>query len=383
LAAVAGRSLLRRAVETCSAASSVQRVLVSTDDPEIAREALASGAEVVERPPDLAGDSASSESAVLHALERSEEDGYALPDVTLLVQCTSPFTTAADIDDLVGLIDDHDSAFTGVASHLFLWRPTASGSMDGVNHDASERLPRQQREPEFLETGNAYAMRTAGFLASRHRFFGRIGMLEIGIDRALEIDTPEELDLARALGERRSGTRRPAPSVLAAIDALVFDFDGVLTDDTVVVHEDGTEAVIAHRGDGMGIAALRAAGLPVLILSKERNPVVSARARKLAVEVMQGCDDKQAALSEWLDERGVDVERCAFVGNDVNDLECMAAVGVSVCPADARPEVRAVANWVLAAMGGRGAAREVADTIMAARAQAVSGQTMRGGTGES
>jgi N-acylneuraminate cytidylyltransferase len=365
---------LRRAVETCSAASSVERVLVSTDDPEIAREALASGAEVIERPPDLAGDFASSESALLHALQISEEDGHTLPEVTVLVQCTSPFTTTADIDDLVGLMDDHDSAFTGVPSHLFLWRPAASGAMEGVNHDSSERLPRQQREPEFLETGNAYAMRTTGFLTSRHRFFGRIGMLEIGIDRALEIDTPEELDLARALGERRSSDRRPAVPALASIEAVVFDFDGVLTDDTVVVHQDGSEAVIAHRGDGMGISALRAAGLPVLILSKERNPVVSARAQKLGVEVIQGCDDKQWALLEWLRTRGVDALRCIYVGNDVNDLECMAVVGVAACPADARQEVRAVASWALAAQGGRGAAREVADSIVAARAhQAVSG----------
>ncbi len=148
----------------------------------------------------------------------------------------------------------------------------------------------------------------------------------------------------------------------------MFDFDGVLTDDTVIVHQDGTEAVTAHRGDGMGISALRTAGVRVLILSKERNPVVSARGAKLGVEVVQGCDDKLPEVLDWMVRHGVDPARCAYVGNDVNDLEAMGAVGVAVCPADARDEVLTVADWVLARSGGHGAARELADTILGARA---------------
>ncbi len=199
LAPVAGRSLVRRAVEACVEARTIDRVVVSTDDPDIAREAAASGAEVVDRPVELAGDAASSESAVLHALERLRHGDAPLPDVTLLVQCTSPFTTADDLDRLVALTDEFDSVFTAVASHAFLWKRSPSGQIVGVNHDPSRRLPRQQLEPEFAESGNAYAMRTSGFLEHRHRFFGAIGMLEIDESRALEIDTPSDLARARAL----------------------------------------------------------------------------------------------------------------------------------------------------------------------------------------
>jgi YrbI family 3-deoxy-D-manno-octulosonate 8-phosphate phosphatase len=352
LAPVAGRSLVRRAVEACVEARTVDRVVVSTDDPDIAREATASGAEVVDRPVELAGDAASSESAVLHALEQLHQSGSPLPDVTLLVQCTSPFTTADDLDRLVALTDEFDSVFTAVASHSFLWKRSHSGQMVGVNHDPARRLPRQQLEPEYVESGNAYAMRTSGFLEQMHRFFGAIGMLEIDGSRALEIDTPADLARARALAGR--SVRRPADSVLRIIEAVVFDFDGVLTDDTVIVHQDGSEAVTAHRGDGMGISALRTAGVRVLILSKERNPVVSARGAKLGVEVVQGCDDKLPAMLDWMARHGVDPARCVYVGNDVNDLEAMRAVGVAACPADARDEVCAAASWLLSSNGGRG-----------------------------
>jgi YrbI family 3-deoxy-D-manno-octulosonate 8-phosphate phosphatase len=208
-------------------------------------------------------------------------------------------------------------------------------------------------------------MRTSGFLKHQHRFFGSIGLHEIDPFDSLEIDSPTDLALARSIASGISQT--PNASSLRRVEAVIFDFDGVLTDDTVVVHEDGSEAVTAHRGDGFGIATLRDSDIAVLILSKERNPVVAARARKLQVDVMQGCDDKRPAVAEWLGQQGIDESRALFVGNDVNDLHAMASVGLAACPSDARPEVRESANWVLTKPGGRGAARELCDAIVYAR----------------
>lgn len=377
LAKVGGRSLVRRAIDASRGATLIDRVFVSTDDEAIAAEAEAAGAEVVMRPPEISGDSASSESAMFHAIETLTLSGSAEPTGIVLVQCTSPFTTSGHLDGLVGLLDTHDCSFTGSASHAFLWRRSTSNSMIGVNHDESLRKRRQELEPEFVETGNAYAMRVAGFRASGHRFFGMIGMLEIEPNRWLEIDTPADLERARALCLLLDSAKSPPRGQLAAIRAVIFDFDGVLTDNKVIVHQDGTESVVAHRSDGMGISALQAAGIRVLVLSKEQNPVVAARARKLSVDVVHGCDDKLPAALDWLSQHNIDPAKTAFVGNDLNDIEAMGTVGLAVCPNDAHPKVRALADWILTKPGGDGAARELSDAVLAARTAAASDPQMR------
>lgn len=160
---------------------------------------------------------------------------------------------------------------------------------------------------------------------------------------------------------------RPGASIPANLKALVMDFDGVFTDDRVLVDENGREAVFASRSDGMGLNRVqKLTGLKLLILSKEPNPVVSARARKLKIEALQGIDDKLPELDRWLAQNGLTRAETAYVGNDVNDLECMAAVGFPVAPADARPEALAVAAYVTRARGGRGALRELCEALIAA-----------------
>jgi N-acylneuraminate cytidylyltransferase len=155
---------------------------------------------------------------------------------------------------------------------------------------------------------------------------------------------------------------------LSRVRMLVLDFDGVLTDNTVTVTSEGVESVTCWRGDGIGTAALEAAGVPVLVLSKERDPVVRMRCDKLGLECHQGVDDKAPMLVTLLAERGIDPADVAYVGNDVNDLGCLALVGMPVVVADAHPDVIAAACYVTRAPGGRGAVREVCDHIIAARA---------------
>jgi YrbI family 3-deoxy-D-manno-octulosonate 8-phosphate phosphatase len=150
----------------------------------------------------------------------------------------------------------------------------------------------------------------------------------------------------------------------ADIDLLVTDFDGVLTDNRVSVSEDGRESVVCSRADGTGCDLLRAAGLPVLILSTERNPVVSARGAKMRVEVVQDCPDKGAALRELVAARGLDPARVMYVGNDVNDAGALAVAGWPVVPADAHPAVAGLARHATRARGGEGVLRELADTLL-------------------
>ena len=148
------------------------------------------------------------------------------------------------------------------------------------------------------------------------------------------------------------------------IDLIILDFDGVLTDSRVYVLEDGRETVACHRGDGWGIKLIQQAGIEVLILSTERNPVVSARAKKLAVDCIQNCPDKGKATREIIKSRGLTPERVMYVGNDTNDEGAMRFVGHPVAPADAHPKILELTTNITHASGGYGVVREIADWIV-------------------
>jgi YrbI family 3-deoxy-D-manno-octulosonate 8-phosphate phosphatase len=145
----------------------------------------------------------------------------------------------------------------------------------------------------------------------------------------------------------------------------VLDFDGVMTDDRVLVDQHGGEAVFCHRGDGFGIERLLRAGIQVAVLSKETNPVVSARCRKLGLPCFQGHDRKLPQLEALARSASFQPAQVVYLGNDVNDLECMAWAGVAIAVADAAAPVRAAADYVTRNLGGRGAVREVSDLILA------------------
>lgn len=158
----------------------------------------------------------------------------------------------------------------------------------------------------------------------------------------------------------------PDAQQLIKIEAIAFDFDGVFTDNRVYVMQNGEEAVACDRSDGMGISMLRKAGLPMVIISTETNPVVGARAAKLKLEVRQGIDNKLPTLMEWAAGNGLTLDQVAFVGNDINDVECLREAGLGVVVADAYPVAAAEADLVLTRNGGRGAVREIADLWLAA-----------------
>jgi YrbI family 3-deoxy-D-manno-octulosonate 8-phosphate phosphatase len=149
--------------------------------------------------------------------------------------------------------------------------------------------------------------------------------------------------------------------LMRTIRLVAFDFDGVFTDNAVYVFQDGSEAVRCFRGDGLGLAKLRALGIDVAIISTETNPVVSARARKLGISCVQNCKDKRAALEDMAREKGLSLAEVAFVGNDINDLSCLTAVGLPVIVQDAHPDVIPYGRYRTTSPGGRGAVRELCD----------------------
>jgi|CXWL01.1.fsa_nt_gi YrbI family 3-deoxy-D-manno-octulosonate 8-phosphate phosphatase len=148
-----------------------------------------------------------------------------------------------------------------------------------------------------------------------------------------------------------------------AIDLIVYDFDGVMTDNKVLVLEDGREGVVVSRADGLGVDLLRRSGLAQMIISTERNRVVAARARKLRLPVIQDIQNKARTLSEHLKRKKIDPARVLFVGNDVNDEAAMSLVGWPVCPGDAHPRIIKLSRLVLHTFGGGGVVRELADRL--------------------
>jgi YrbI family 3-deoxy-D-manno-octulosonate 8-phosphate phosphatase len=155
--------------------------------------------------------------------------------------------------------------------------------------------------------------------------------------------------------------------LLEQVRLAVFDFDGVFTDNRVWVNERGEEALAFSRSDGLGLRRLDEVGVRSLIVSMEESPIVGARARKLRVDCVQGIADKLSVLRERAIEAGVSLEQTAFIGNDINDADCLRAVGCPVVPADAWPEVRPLARWVLSRVGGSGCVREFCDGVWEAQ----------------
>lgn len=152
--------------------------------------------------------------------------------------------------------------------------------------------------------------------------------------------------------------------LLRNLRAIVFDFDGVFTDNSVTVDQNGVESVRCWRSDGLGLSRIQGFGLKTLIISTEANPVVSVRARKMKTECVQGVDDKAAAIVAWCTTAGIPLSHVAFVGNDINDIPAFQKVGLPIGVADAYEEISPFIKYVTRTAGGYGAVREVCDLIV-------------------
>ncbi len=357
---IAGERLICRSVKAALGSELISEVYVTTDCPQIAHAARGAGARIITRPTDLAGDECSSESAIQHVLLELENSGE-MPQFVAFLQCTSPFTSPEDVTNVLRpLIEGKaESTFLAVPSHGFLWKPKANDDgLEGVNHDyLGIRQRRQDREPEYRETGAVYGFGAAAFLERLNRFIGRVMAVE---SRSTPFDIDDMQDLLQA-NDTAGKAGRKIPN--RPIKALVTDFDGVHTDGKVTVSQDGTETVRCDRRDGMGIEIARKNGLPILILSKEKNPVVEMRARKLRVECIHGCDDKLSALSDWLRTKQLHWDDIAYVGDDINDLDCLQLAGLSICPSDGVARVKSCCDLHLQTPGGAGCIREIVNYL--------------------
>lgn len=155
--------------------------------------------------------------------------------------------------------------------------------------------------------------------------------------------------------------------LIRATRLVVFDFDGVFTDNSVYFSQDGIEMVRCWRSDGLGLRRLEQCGAPPIVVSTEENPIVTKRCAKMKVRCIQGCADKTVILNQLVSELGIAPREMAYLGNDINDAGCLRMVGLPMVVADAYPEVAPLAKFQTVARGGFGAVREVCDLFFAIR----------------
>jgi len=195
---VADKPLITWSIEVALSANSVNRVIVSTDDKEICTVAASQGAEVIIRPPELASDTASSESTLIHVLETLNKKEQYEADLVVFLQATSPYRTAKDIDDAVTLLrqEGYDSVFSACEQHFTgRWTLDKEKCAVPINFDPANRPRRQDRGVEYLENGSIYVFKPKVLKETGARMGGRIGIHPMPMKRSLQIDTPDDLEL--------------------------------------------------------------------------------------------------------------------------------------------------------------------------------------------
>lgn len=380
---VDGHPLVTYSIASGLSAKTVTRLIVSTDDAQIAEVSRRYSAEVpFFRPADLATDEAPDFPLFEHALQwLDEHEGYR-PRVVVQLRPTTPFRPCGLIDEAVTLLlndpaADCVRAVTKASQNPYkMWNIKADGYLGPLlacELDEPYNQPRQKLPPTYWQTGHVDAIRYETIVARRSLTGDRIRHILVDERYCVDIDTPLDIELANWMLRSQSLdidfpgiagrilNKRPWPR---RIGLVVFDFDGVFTDNRVWVSQDGREAVACNRGDGMGLALLLARGVEAAVLSTEANPVVTARCQKLNLPCQQGLADKATALRSLAEQRQIDLENVVYLGNDVNDLASMRLAGFGVAVADSHPETLAQADWVLQTRGGYGAVRELCDLIL-------------------
>jgi N-acylneuraminate cytidylyltransferase len=377
----AGYPLIAWSIAAAKQAFCVTRLIVSTDDEEIAAVAREYGAETpFLRPSEFAQDNTTDLPVFEHALAwHAENEGYQ-PEIIIQLRPTSPIRPRDCVDHAAKILLEHEDADcvrgvvpAGQNPHK-MWRFAGQGQpmsplleVEGIAEPYN--APRQMLPPVHWQTGHIDAIRVST-IKQKKSLTGDV-IYPLVIDPRYTVDIDNLSDWAKYEALVHSGLeivspgrkRRPMPE---RIDLVICDFDGVITDNRVWVDQDGRETVAAFRSDSVRIRELRAAGIEVIILSSEVNRVVEARAKKMGVEAIHGValHEKGQVMQEVLAQKNIRAENVVFIGNDINDLPCFEIAGWAVAVADAYPEVIRAADFVLIKPGGHGALRELCDLIL-------------------
>ena len=376
----AGYPLISFSIAAAKESSYVSRIILSTDDEEIAQVGKAFGGEVpFLRPKYLAEDNTPDYPVFEHLLGWLKENENYQPDIVVQLRPTSPIRPIGLVDNAIQKLIENEQATcvrgvvpAGQNPHK-MWRIDPDTNqmkqllyVDGIEEPYN--APRQKLPEIFWQTGHIDAIRTSTILEQKS-LTGNY-MMPIMIDRQYTVDIDTMYDWKRYEnlvkdfqlemvfpGERK----RKFPN---DVKLVVFDFDGVFSDNRVWVDGTGKELIAAYRSDSIGIKRLKKACVDAIVLSSETDSAVKARCEKMKIDVIHGVEEKAPILIDFLNKNKIDPASVIYVGNDVNDLPCFPIVGYAVAVADAQKDVLRQADHILSKPGGYGAVRELIEEII-------------------
>lgn len=356
-----GKPLLYWSLEALQHADHVEKVYVATDCLDIREVALSFGfskVEVYDRLPENAQDASSTEDLMLEFIEAvSIADEQHL----LLVQVTTPFTTADDIDRAVEQYfkEKADSLLTCALTKKFIW----DKSGNPLNYDFRNRPRRQDFEGTLIENGAFYLSQVAAIKKSGNRLNGRIAVYQMPEYTLTELDEPEDWLIAEDL-MRLYSTR--ARTTVAGVKLFLSDIDGVMTDAGMYYSEHGDELKKFSTYDGKAFELLRNAGILTGLITTENTLLNERRAQKIKADfVYQGVHDKLGVALEICAKHNIGLKEVAYIGDDVGDVALLERVGFAACPLNAKKQVKAIAGILqLQQRGGEGAVREFAEHVL-------------------
>jgi len=271
-----GKPLISWTIEEVLGSKLINDVYVSSDADDILEISENYGAKVIKRPKTIARDNSTSEEALKHAIAFVRKNVKEKIDIVVFCQATSPLRTSEDIDNAISyfISTQADSLFSAVIlESLYTWRKQKK-ELISVSYDYKNRVRRQKRPPLYLENGSIYIFKPEVLEKYNNRLGGKISMYIMDYWKSFDIDTMEDIEICEYFMRKKILSKPPRINK-KDIQLIVYDFDGVMTDNRVIIHQDRTEAVIVSRSDGLGVERFRSLGIPQLILSTETNPVVN------------------------------------------------------------------------------------------------------------
>ena len=358
-----GKPLVCWNIEALEQCQDVDEIIVATDSDKI-EDVVASQSykktKVYRRSAENACDTASTESVMLEYINYAK-----LPadDIFMLVQATSPLTETVHFTEALGMYGKggYDSILTCVRNYRFFWN--ADGT--SMNYDYMNRPRRQNFDGMLMENGAFYINTVENILASCNRLSGKIGIYEMPEYTATEIDEPDDwIVLENLMRKHVLSKQKPEKKT---IKLFLSDVDGTLTDGGMYYSESGDELKKFNTRDGMGFQLLREAGIKTGISTSEDTHIVVNRAKKLKVDFLhQGKRNggKLVVAKEICGQLGITLDEVAYIGDDINCMELLEAVGVKACPGDACEEVKDIPGMmVMKKNGGEGCVREFIEII--------------------
>jgi len=357
---ICGKPLVYWTVKAAQFCNEIDKIYVATDSQTIRETVSKFGfnkVEVIDRSKESASDTASTESAMLEFAIKYDFDNI------VLIQATSPLLQSKDLDN--GFEEFYkegtDSVLSTVRQKRFNWRIDSNGNAIPINYDVFNRPRRQEFDGYLVENGAFYITSKEALLKTNNRVSGNIKAIEMNEDSFFEIDEPSDWVIIEALMKKNGMNEFNIPE----IKMFLTDNDGCLTDGGMYYSENGDELKKFNTKDGMGFGILRDKGIIIGVITGENVKLNERRFNKLKInEYIPGCKDKLSVVKDLCNKYNISLENVCYVGDDINDLEVIKAVGFGCCPNDAQEIVKESAKYIAKLAGGEGCIREIVNLLV-------------------